>query len=1325
MMNPASWITLELEGSGARRIEAWVTDETAGPLGAVRTGVERTTRRIREREQEGTMSIISRTDAEASPPPRARGPGAARERDTGRSLLFGLLALQNDFVDREALLAAFNAWVADKSRSLGRILLERGALDEEAHGLLEALVRKHLQKHGDAEKSLAAADGLGALRAELERAADPEIRATLDRLPGAAAATRRDPDATLTYSQGPPAAGSRFAILRPHARGGLGQISVALDAELNREVALKEIRPERADDPDSRARFLLEAEITGRLEHPGVVPVYGLGNDAQARPFYAMRLVKGQSLKEAIERFHQAEGRDGRDRRRWNLALRQLLNRFVAVCNVMAYAHSRGVIHRDLKPANILLGPYGETLVVDWGLAKVVGRGEAAAAAGAVEATLQPATGSGSSETLPGTALGTPAYMSPEQAEGRLERVGPRSDVYSLGATLYCLLTGKPPIDETDIAEALRQVQRGEFPPPRAARPSIPHGLEAICLKAMALKPEDRYGSARALAEEIEHWLADEPIAAARDPVLTRLARWGRRHKTAAASLGALLVTAVVALAISTILIGREQVRTREMAEDLKRKDYIHRVNLAHGEIQDDNIVRAEDLLEGCPAGLRGWEWHYVRRLGHRELRTYRGHFENACCLAISPDGEWVASGAVPSVGNITGWVFDAPGREDYRSEVRLWSVETGQERHVFGGLPGLVRAVAISPDGRLVAAGGGFSEPRVEGWLKVWDARSGELIWGPPVPGTMVLGLAFRPDGRSLAVGYVRFQDLKHPGYVQLHRVTDGKPLGGAFGKLVSGVNVVAFDRGGRRLAVAGPERIEIWDPETRDRVRPSTEHATLAYCIAFHPDGKRRASGGPDHTIDLRDLASGAIVQTFSGHRGPVAAIAFSPDGQQLASVSMDKSVRLWEVATGRELAAFHGHTHFVRALAFHPDGRRLVSGSLDGTVKVWDTVTSRPIALRGHSNPVFSVGFGDDDRHVVSKSDDLTIKHWDLDTVEEDRAIPPRERGGPPIPANGGGPPPSRSRLSPDGKLLAEVKGLDVEVRRTASGTVAFTLEGHTSEILDVVFSPDGTRIATASNDRTIKLWDVATGLEALTLRGHTAGVFCVAFSPDGKRLASGGMDNLVLVWDATPLPEAVLTEARAHRLVQFRMIEWPWKGELIAQLRADPDLEEPTRAAALRIAGQLTDQPQPERLADIWTIVETPGRDPRDYQRALRRAEECLRLRAAPDGQTLHLLGFAYYRAGRLEDAWDTFERAEPMPLNGSDGFAPVRDVFRVMILHHQGRRAEARSRLDQFRRQFQERRPHYFWAGSLLREAEALIDPKPAGDRGPVTVGPPR
>ena len=204
---------------------------------------------------------------------------------------------------------------------------------------------------------------------------DPKLHTTVDHIVADRDSTAPDSEATMTY--GPASAattGSRFRILRPHAKGGLGQVSVALDSELNREVALKEIRPERADNQDSRTRFLVEAEITGRLEHPGVVPVYGMGCDPRGRPFYAMRFVEGDTLKEAIDCFHASGGTTGTDERQWNLALRQLLNRFVVVCNVMDYAHSRGVIHRDLKPANILLGPYGETLVVDWSLAKVVGR---------------------------------------------------------------------------------------------------------------------------------------------------------------------------------------------------------------------------------------------------------------------------------------------------------------------------------------------------------------------------------------------------------------------------------------------------------------------------------------------------------------------------------------------------------------------------------------------------------------------------------------------------------------------------------------------------------------------------------------------------------------------------------------------------------------------------------------------------------------------------------------------------------------------------------------------------------------------------------------
>jgi serine/threonine-protein kinase len=341
----------------------------------------------------------------------------------------------------------------------------------------------------------------------------------------------------------------RYDGLRFHAEGGLGDVFLAHGGDLNRDVALKFLKQRRADDPDSRRRFLLEAEVTGRLEHPGVVPVYGLGTDEHGHSCYAMRFIRGQTLGEAIGRLHDGAG-DGA------LEFRGLLRRFVAVCNTVAYAHSRGILHRDLKPRNVMLGPFDETLVVDWGLARPVGGLDPGADA------LTPTSGASGSGSPTAGVIGTPGYMSPEQAEGRHAEVGPASDVYSLGATLYCLLTGSPPFQGPYVGDMLRKVRRGDFPTPRQVRRGVPRALEAVCLKAMALKPDDRYPSALDLAAEIERWLADEPVSAWREPPWTRAYRWARRHKTLMTAAAALLVTAVVALAVGAAAIAREQRKT-------------------------------------------------------------------------------------------------------------------------------------------------------------------------------------------------------------------------------------------------------------------------------------------------------------------------------------------------------------------------------------------------------------------------------------------------------------------------------------------------------------------------------------------------------------------------------------------------------------------------------------------------------------------------------------------------------------------------------------------------------------------------------------------
>jgi serine/threonine-protein kinase len=500
---------------------------------------------------------------------------------TDRNLLFGILALQMDFVSRDALVAAMHAWVLAKDRPLADILAEQGALKAEHRTLLDALVQAHLAQHdNDAEKSLAALSSLGPARNDLEHIADPDVQASL----GVVASARReepdDPYATRvpeTVGQST-SAGVRFRILRPHAEGGLGVVSVARDEELHREVALKEIKDRYADHPENRARFLLEAEVTGGLEHPGIVPVYGLGSYADGRPFYAMRFIRGDSLKEAVARFHT--GPDGQPRKLTRpdfegSAFRGLLGRFVDVCQAVAYAHSRRVLHRDLKPGNVMLGKYGETLVVDWGLAKPLARpGDPAPASPADEPSLHPASASGTGETLPGSVVGTPEYMSPEQAAGRWDIVGPASDIYGLGATLYAVLTDRPPVTGADVAERLHKVERGDIPPPRQVNPAVPPALEAVCRKALAREPANRYASALDLAQDVERWLADEPVTAYPEPAGVRLRRWVRRH--------ARLVTGVVAaLAVGVAALGglawqREQARravAQEQAETVKERD--------------------------------------------------------------------------------------------------------------------------------------------------------------------------------------------------------------------------------------------------------------------------------------------------------------------------------------------------------------------------------------------------------------------------------------------------------------------------------------------------------------------------------------------------------------------------------------------------------------------------------------------------------------------------------------------------------------------------------------------------------------------------------
>jgi eukaryotic-like serine/threonine-protein kinase len=535
--------------------------------------------------------------------------------DPLRDLLFGMLALQIGLIEQGQLTAAFQGWVRDKGRPLAEHLVSRGDLDDDDRVAVEALVERHLKKNdGDPQKSLAAVNAGRSTRESLAGLGDAEIEASIAHLGAASTQDGEDADRTASYAVGTATSdGQRFRILRPHARGGLGAVFVALDGELHREVALKQILDSHADDPASRRRFLLEAEVTGGLEHPGIVPVYGLGTYGDGRPYYAMRFIRGDSLKEAIERFHGDQALKD-DPGRLSLELRMLLRRFTDVCNAIEYAHSRGVLHRDIKPGNIIVGKHGETLVVDWGLAKVGGRPEAARPSG--ERPLAPSSVSGSAETLPGSVIGSPAYMSPEQADGELDRLGPRSDVYSLGATLYCLLTGKPPI-EGDVANVIRAAQRGDFRPPHQVNPSIDRGLEAVCLKAMALKAPDRYATPSALADDIERWMADEPVSAWREPFAHQARRWMRRRRTTITAASAAVLVALIGL--SGILLVQSHANSDLSAANQRERD---RFELAMEAIQTFHTGVSEDVL------LKQNEFHELRTKLLRGARDFYGKLQ-------------------------------------------------------------------------------------------------------------------------------------------------------------------------------------------------------------------------------------------------------------------------------------------------------------------------------------------------------------------------------------------------------------------------------------------------------------------------------------------------------------------------------------------------------------------------------------------------------------------------------------------------------------------------------------------------------------------------
>jgi tRNA A-37 threonylcarbamoyl transferase component Bud32 len=478
-----------------------------------------------------------------------------------RQLLLALLAVQRGLVDPARVVEARDDPTDANDTSLADRLVQRGWLSPQQRQELEAEVRRRL----DAEKDTA----------------EPGPQAS-DTDAGKALAFLARPMDEPTGEPG------RYSRTKLHATGGMGRVWQARDDCVGRQVALKELKPEREDDPELRARFLAEARITGQLEHPGIVPVYEVVERDGEAPFYTMRLVSGRTLSEAVAEFHGRWG--GPD----EVALRDLLGAFVSVCNTLAYAHSRGVVHRDLKPLNVVLGPFGEVVVLDWGLAKVLG-------AGAEEPAVRPLPGGEPEATQEGQLVGTLGYMAPEQARGEVGRIDARTDVFGLGAVLYEVLTGRPPYVAKDTLELLLLAGEARVKPPRRLAGWIPAPLEAVCLKALQARPEDRYQSAAELGDEVKRWLADEPVTAHHESVVLRMRRRARKHPKTMAALAATVLLGLLGAGAGAAVLGWKNRQLEEAREEaVTRLGQVEKGNEILGSIFADLDPRAEEK-EGRP----------------------------------------------------------------------------------------------------------------------------------------------------------------------------------------------------------------------------------------------------------------------------------------------------------------------------------------------------------------------------------------------------------------------------------------------------------------------------------------------------------------------------------------------------------------------------------------------------------------------------------------------------------------------------------------------------------------------------------------------------